>query len=113
MKILIVGLGSIGIKHINSLRKISNDFEIYALRSNHNSKKIDGVIDVYEIHNLRINFDFAIISNPTELHGEYIKMLANEKINLFIEKPPLSSLSQADELSELITKKKNKYLRSL
>jgi predicted dehydrogenase len=111
MRILIVGLGSIGIKHINSLRKISNDFEIYALRSNQNSKKIDGVIDVYEIRNLRINFDFAIISNPTELHGEFIKMLANEKINLFIEKPPLSSLLQADELLELITKKKiNTYV---
>ena len=102
MKILIVGLGSIATKHINSIRKLISNHEIYALRSGENAKNIEGVNNIYHLNDENIIYDFAIISNPTELHYEYILKLADKKINLFIEKPPVKSLLQVNDISNAI-----------
>ena len=48
MKVLIVGLGSVGSKHIDALLKIDDKTEIFALRSSKNSKKDFRVIDLYD-----------------------------------------------------------------
>jgi predicted dehydrogenase len=65
-----------------------------------------GIINVFSLDNLDITFDFAIISNPTHLHFEYIQLLAKKNIPLFIEKPAVHSLDNIDELISLIESKK-------
>ena len=102
MKILIVGLGSIARKHIVALNALKIDAKIYALRSDSNAEIEEGIENIYSLDNLHVLFDFAIISNPTYLHSEYIKKLANKNIPLFIEKPALHSIENADELANLI-----------
>ncbi|KEY18819.1 Gfo/Idh/MocA family protein [Kaistella antarctica] len=95
MKVLIVGLGSIAMKHINALRLIDSTFEIFALRSSLTSPKIYGVNNLYDYSKIpQINFDFAIISNPTSLHAEAINNLIKFSFPLFIEKPLFNELEK-------------------
>ncbi|MFH6969598.1 Gfo/Idh/MocA family protein [Flavobacterium sp. FlaQc-28] len=106
MKILIIGLGSIARKHISALQNLNiKNLNIYALRSNLNSEIEEGIENIYGLENLEIAFDFAIISNPTNLHFEFIEKLARLNIPLFIEKPALHTLKGADKLIELIENK--------
>lgn len=105
MKILIVGLGSIARKHIDSLKKLSCRFEIFALRSNTNSKIENDVKNIYNIDEISFSINFAIISNPSNLHFKYIEILAKKSIPLFIEKPPLHSLLNSKKLVDLIEEK--------
>lgn len=104
MRILIVGLGSIAKKHINALKSLSSEFEIYALRSSRDASQYEDVINVFDLN--YCVFDFAIISNPTYLHFDYIKLLSEKSIPLFIEKPPVHSLENFDEILNLVLKKK-------
>ncbi len=102
MNILLIGLGSIAKKHILALRTLKIDFKIYALRSNKNAEIEDGIENIFNIHDVNVIFDFAIISNPSHLHYEYIEILAQKNIDLFIEKPAIHSLENADNLLRLI-----------
>lgn len=106
MKILIVGLGSIARKHIAALQTLKSDSKIYALRSNLNAAIEEGVENIYDLDDERIGFDFAIISNPTHLHYQFIEKLAKKGIPLFIEKPAIHSLNNAEKLVALIESEK-------
>jgi len=102
MKVLIVGLGSIAKKHIEALRTLQPNCAIHALRSSPTANTEEGIESIYDIDEAKLGFDFAIISNPTYLHYESIKCLAQKKIPLFIEKPPLHSLENAAELIAVV-----------
>lgn len=108
MNILLIGLGSIAKKHISALRVLKLDFKIYALRSTKNVEIEDGIENIFDLDDVRVFFDFAIISNPTHLHFNYIEKLAQKGINLFIEKPAIHSLENADKLVNQIRKIKIK-----
>ena len=106
---LIVGLGSIGIRHSEILREISSDTKIVALR--HKDSQVDASINtdcvVTNIEDaLNYKPDFAIISNPSSFHIETAIPLAKEGIHLLIEKPISSSLKDVEKLIA-ITKKNN------
>lgn len=102
MNVLIIGLGSIARKHINALKLLDFDLNIFALRSKLNSDLIEGVVNIYSLEDIDVNFDFSIISNPTILHYDTIQFLVKKKIPLFIEKPPLHSLKNSEKLINLI-----------
>lgn len=106
MNVLIIGLGSIARKHIKALQSLKVDAEIYALRSNLNAVIEEDVENIYDLENSTVVFDFAIISNPTNLHYKYIEKLARKGIPLFIEKPAIHNLENAKELVQLIEDKK-------
>lgn len=105
MNILIIGLGSIAKKHITALNTLKINSNIYALRSSSNARIEIGVENIYDLDNNTIVFDFAIISNPTYLHYEFIEKLGKMNIPLFIEKPALCSLEQVDKLLNIINEK--------
>ena len=105
MNILIIGLGSIAKKHINAINKIKPDAKIYAYRSNNNSNVINGVINIYNIKESNIVFDFVLISNPTIFHEQTILNCLKFICPLFIEKPALSSI----ENSKFIIDKINEF----
>ena len=72
MRVLIIGIGSIALKHINAIYKFDSKIEIVALRSNINSKPIKGVKDIFSYDEIKGKIDFIIISNPTSLHEQTI-----------------------------------------
>jgi predicted dehydrogenase len=106
MNILIIGLGSIAKKHIEAIRKIDDNIKIYALRSNQNTLTENNVENVFNLDELDIKIDFAIISNPTNLHSKFIQILAEKRIPIFIEKPALHTLNNSDYLINLVESNK-------
>lgn len=102
MKVLIVGLGSIALKHILALRDIiQQEVQFFALRSqsSHQSNNVDGVTNIYAISEIDMDsIDFVIISNPTSLHYQAIKQVVNFRKPLFIEKPLFSAITSETSL---------------
>ena len=106
MKILIIGLGSIGKKHVRSILSILPDAEIFALRSKREANSFLEVKNIFSYTEIAsIAADFAIIANPTSEHKKTIIQLIEYEIPLFIEKPLYSSLD-IKELIESIRRKK-------
>lgn len=104
MKIVIIGLGSIAKKHIAAIREIKPDATIIALRSTESADDIPSIENIYSIDEIKnICPDFIIISNPTILHGSTIEKLIEFNIPLFIEKPALNYLQQAEHITTLLT----------
>jgi predicted dehydrogenase len=111
MRILINGLGSIGRKHVNAIRAVYPDAEIYAMRSGTATDCFQGVINLSEPCELTsYNFDFAIISNPTSEHKKSIHHLLPLNIPLFIEKPLYHSLDIKDTVGHVLSKKIFTYI---
>lgn len=97
MRVLIVGLGSIALKHIKALRSISPAAEMFALRSNTASQEVEGVRNIYSYSEVpALKLDFVIISNPTSLHAEVIEALLPLNLPLFIEKPLFNKLTNEE-----------------
>jgi predicted dehydrogenase len=126
MNILIIGLGSIGQRHLRNLKKIQPKAQFYALRKkyttpllNSSNKVIKGDIkkkyslkyinNLEEINKNKIKLDCAFVCTPTSHHVPQIIWLLKNDINCFVEKPLGSSLKQLKEL-EILLNKKNKLI---
>ncbi len=103
MRVLVIGLGSIGKKHIQAIKSIDSSTEIVALRSglSDNTYK-NGTINILDLSELDISVDFVIISNPTFQHKKAIESVLPLKKPLFIEKPSLMSLEGSQNLIDSI-----------
>jgi predicted dehydrogenase len=109
MKIVIIGLGSIGARHLKILRQIIPNAEIKVLRhidikevphfSNGNLYSLDEV--------LKFNPKIAVIATPSAFHIESAQILAEAGINLFIEKPLSNSVAGIVQLLETCEKNEN------
>lgn len=106
MLVLIVGLGSIAIKHIHAVRSIDENSTIYALRSSKESILFDGIINLYSEGEIPVEIDFAIVCNPTQMHFETIAKLSKLRVPLFIEKPPLHTILRSERLVSLLDERK-------
>lgn len=105
MNILIVGMGSIGTRHLNVLKKIG-DHKIYALRSgkgnNYYKEQHKDVINIYDLNELKEKIDRVIISNPTNLHQETLMKCMRLDCPIFVEKPLSNSLDEIlDNFNEI------------
>ena len=105
MKVLIIGLGSIGKKHVNALLSLSYKVEIFALRSTIDNERYENVINIYNKQDIPKDLTFAIISCITSAHESVIYEMIDLNIPLFIEKPVLSNLKNAKLLSDKINRK--------
>jgi predicted dehydrogenase len=119
MKILIVGLGGIGQRHVRNLRELmGSEVEILAYRVRKLSQTITDqlVIEtdtiVEEKYNLRpyTNFEEALgqkpeavfICNPSSLHIPIAIKAAQAGCHLFIEKPLSHNYEQVQDLIDLV-----------
>jgi predicted dehydrogenase len=88
LKILVVGLGSIGSRHLNCLSNVDG-IEVAALRtSNGTLKKSDECAEFFSVQDaLSFKPSGVIISNPTSLHVETALPFLRSGIPVLIEKP--------------------------
>lgn len=106
MKILIVGLGSIGRRHLTNLRRIdpAADITIWHQRAQrHEPSEFSGLADrhVYSVEEaLETKPRAALITNPASVHIPTALPLARAGVHLFIEKPLSHTLEGADDLLE-------------
>ncbi len=107
LKIIFLGLGSIGKKHAGIIQD-NYDFELYAYRTEKGQEKND--LKIKEFNKLEEVFsikpDVAFITNPTFLHVSTALECAKRDIDLFIEKPISHSLENVDKLENEIRKRK-------
>ena len=107
MKILVIGYGSIGKRHIENLLSMAN-VEILICSKNKiivspkisNCKIFTNILDA-----LKENPDAALITNVTSLHIPTALKLAKYGIDIFIEKPLSNSTKEISQLLKLVKKK--------
>ena len=107
MKFLICGLGSIGRRHLNVLKK-SGDHEFVAFRSGKGTKNksLENVTEITSLDGLNnYGIDAALITNPTYLHITTSLEIAEYGMPMFIEKPLDMDLSNADKLMKVVSEK--------
>ena len=94
MKVLFLGMGSIGTRHVKNLRKAAAErgisLAIHAVRST--EMEVDAEIKYYVVQfrrgeQLDDNYDIIFITNPTALHFQAIQEYAPMCNHMFIEKP--------------------------
>src|SRR6185312_146830 len=123
MKVLIVGLGSIGQRHVRNLRALLGDqLELLAVRVrglNHvltDALKIespDGLCEKYDIRTfgdleqaLAQKPDAAFICNPNSMHMATALTVARAGCHLFIEKPLAHEEADVEELIEIVEQRR-------
>lgn len=110
---LIVGLGSIGQRHLRNIRQMYGDIELIVHRHQEN-KDLD-IQGIKHITNdldeaLDLEPDFAIICNPSPFHIDTAIEIAHRGVHLLIEKPISSSTERVEELIALSKEKKIKLM---
>jgi len=105
MKILIVGGGSIGQRHLRNLMQLGQRnisiFDIQKKRLDKLKKKCSFLKTIAGLEDVKAgDFDCALICTPSAFHLHPAMTLAKKKINLFIEKPVSHTLQG---LSRLLT----------
>lgn len=100
MKILIIGLGSIGRKHVDGILNHIPDARIYALRSDNGGDLYRSVKNIYDKSEIPSDLNFVVISNITAAHAGTILNMIQYNCPLFIEKPVLSNTNYVEEISK-------------
>lgn len=99
MKIGIIGLGSIGKRHIDALGYLGIK-DIIALRTNRGeliftNDELQNITECYDLDKfLSYKLDGIIISNPTSLHAITLDKILDTHLPTFIEKPIFSNLGE-------------------
>jgi predicted dehydrogenase len=102
--VLIVGLGSIGRRHLRLIRDQIPNARIFSLR--HSEEKLSEEIPGIEKSFFKIEDailekpDIAIIANPAPFHISTAKKLAKAGIHLLVEKPISHNLEGVEDLIE-------------
>lgn len=122
MKILMIGLGAIGQRHLRNLRALlGDDAQFFAWRTQRSVPTLAADMSVRENTDLEIEYsirtfqnlddalrerpDFAVIANPTSLHIPTALRCARANCDLFLEKPLSNSLDGLEELQNEIEKR--------
>ena len=95
MRVLFVGLGSIGTRHLKNLTAIASEqgfeLEADALRSSNRELPEETQRLLYRQYMNEVEvphgYDVIFITNPTNLHFDAIKVLSEKTESFFIEKP--------------------------
>lgn len=108
-RILIVGLGSIGLRHLRLARQLFPEAEIKVLR-HQQTRSIPEFADgcIFTITDaLKFSPQVAVIANPATYHLQTAQALAEAGIHLLIEKPLSHSI---DNVADLIKVKEAKKI---
>jgi len=107
-KILIVGYGSIGKRHLENFLQFKNtEVTVYTKRDDLQSLKKKGInISNSLTKCLKENPDVGVIANETSLHIPIAIKLATKGLDLFLEKPLSNSLKDIERLHTVVKKKK-------
>lgn len=108
MKILVVGYGSIGKRHVKNLSSL-NQTQVSVCSKNKEAWKLEkkGIKTFTTIEQaLKEKHDVAIICNETSLHIKTAIKLADNGYHIFLEKPISNSLKNIPALIKIIKRKK-------
>lgn len=118
MKVLFLGLGGAGQRHLRNLRELAiPNLEVYAVRTLRRQQILDckfnicdGTLDEkYKIVNFRTleealgkGMDVVFISTPTSMHIDAALLAVKSGCHVFIEKPLSNSLDKLEEFEKYV-----------
>jgi len=104
-KVLVIGTGSIAQKHINILNSLNYSVYVY---SETNDKFFKNNLKIYRLVNLNKlnNFDFTILANKTSDHLKILKILINQGMHIYSEKPIFYKKFDYQKIRDQIKKNK-------
>lgn len=112
LKVLIAGLGSIGVRHARLLReRFPDEIRLISFRTGKGQQSVpDDLLSAIEMEEsfaeaLEKDPDIAFVTNPTHRHVSTATACAETGAHLFIEKPLSHSLDGLDRLRALIDEK--------
>jgi predicted dehydrogenase len=113
LRILLVGLGSIGKRHLSNIKKIdpSAEITVWHLHSKKEelelkNESVKSVVYSFE-DAIRNKPDVGFITSPSSHHISVATMLAQKGIDLFIEKPLSSNLTGVEKFLNIGKTQKN------
>jgi len=100
-KILIVGLGSIGLRHLRIAREIFPESRIAVLRHKETNEIPEGADEIFFnlLHAIEFQPQIAIICSPASTHIEISRALVKQGIHTLIEKPISNEQKGLEELN--------------
>jgi predicted dehydrogenase len=111
LRVLIIGCGSIGQRHLRNLRALRPDAEILAFRQrNRHAAALKAEFGLGTVGSLAAGLaarpDFAIIANPTAQHLPVALEAARAGVPLLIEKPLSHDWTGVDELRRIVAERR-------
>ena len=121
MNILIVGLGSIGQRHLRNIKKLYPSTNFFSYRRKFKTPSLDNfnriknfnlrskfnITYINSLNNLKqYKIDAAFICTPSSFHIEETITIIKQDINIFVEKPLGSSLKNIQKLKKLLNSRK-------
>lgn len=121
MNILIVGLGSIGQRHLRNIKRLYPKTNFFSYRRKFKTPFLDNFNNVKNfdlrskykltyinsLNNLkRYTLDAAFICTPSSFHVDETIKIIDQNINVFVEKPLGSSLKNIVKLKKILRTKK-------
>jgi len=97
VRVVVIGFGSIGKRHVNNLIKMGiHDIILYRELSHENNLNLTEIQDIEAVKELKP--DFVIVSNPTFLHFRTLKFLIKNQLNILCEKPLIDKREDWEQL---------------
>lgn len=110
MKVLVIGGGSIGSRHLRNLQQLGAEHlglvETDSLRRQAVTVEL-GVVSFSRLEEgLEWAPNFAVVATPTHLHAEQALEIVRGGFPVFVEKPLSHTVSGISELTDLVNRKK-------
>lgn len=106
MRILIVGSGSIGRRHIRNLQKLVDRPEFILLRDaareDELSRELGATVVGSFADAIALSPVFAVIATPSVLHFEALQALLPAQVPCYVEKPVVTTEAQVQQLESLL-----------
>jgi len=103
--VLVVGLGSIGRRHVSIIKEIFPDINIVVLRHKKCNKKESDLLGFKCVTSIddaiALRPQVSIIANPATKHVEIARVLATHGIDILVEKPISTNSKDVRELVEI------------
>lgn len=109
-KILVVGCGSIGRRHINNMRSLGiTRFVLCDPNTEMLKKASAGIEDAALVTDFKVALnespDAAVICTPSSMHLDMAKELVSRGVHVLIEKPLSHTIEGCEELEKLVEEK--------
>ena len=121
MKILFLGLGGVGQRHLRNIESIlKTKNEIYTVSEKSfkplikNDLTLDKTTNIFDKHQIKVvkniseafnfNPELTVVSSPSSFHFEHAKLALESKSHVFLEKPATMSSEQCRILDNLSKK---------
>lgn len=115
-RVLFVGLGGAGQRHLRIFRSLLPDIDFYAFRRNKKTPLLNSdftvntsttIEDKYGVNLVdslescwNLKPDFVVVSTPTKFHSSLSIDASNHGVNVFVEKPGCVTLKEAQDMKE-------------